>query len=649
MEKEVSVGIKRRIFFVMICFLMATVGIAIRLGYVQILEGKLLHDRALEQHTRDRLIAPTRGNIYDRNLDVLAQSGSVATIGVVNAQIRDPEMVAKILSERLALDYQIVYKKITKKVAFERIVTKVDKDIADQIRQLNLSGVKVDEDSKRFYPYSNLASHTIGFVGKDNQGIIGLEVKYDEYLKGSPGKILMETNGRGERRDETAEMRIDPINGNHLVTTMDVTLQQYAEQALEKVVALKGAKRGAIILLNPQNGEIYALANKPDFNLNEPFRLNDEEILNSWNMYTEKEQQEFLNQMWRNFTINDTYEPGSTFKIFTSAMGLEEGVVSEASTFNCGGSRVVAGRTIKCWRSPRSHGTQNFVQGVQNSCNPVFMDTAERVGASKFYDYMIQFGFKSKTNIDLPGEAVGILHNKNKIGPVELATMSFGQSFQITPMQLLAGAAAAVNGGYLVTPHFGKEVIDSEGNSIEVFNYEKGKQIISTETSERLKPILESVVSEGTGNKSYIPGYRIGGKTATSQKLPRGSGKYIASFLAFAPAENPVIMGLVIIDEPQGVYYGGTVAGPVMQEVLANALPYLGIEPVYNEKELQLDEVRMIEVPQFENMPLKEAKGLASKVGITLQVEGNGELVKSQFPVSGEMINKTSKIILYTE
>lgn len=649
MEKEVSVGIKRRIFFVMICFLIATVGIAIRLGYVQILEGKLLHDRALEQHTRDRLIAPTRGNIYDRNLDVLAQSGSVATIGVVNAQIRDPEMVAKILSERLALDYQIVYKKITKKVAFERIVTKVDKDIADQIRQLNLPGVKVDEDSKRFYPYSNLASHTIGFVGKDNQGIIGLEVKYDEYLKGSPGKILMETNGRGERRDETAEMRIDPVNGNHLVTTMDVTLQQYAEQALEKVVALKGAKRGAIILLNPQNGEIYALANKPDFNLNEPFRLNDEEILNSWNMYTEKEQQEFLNQMWRNFTINDTYEPGSTFKIFTSAMGLEEGVVSEASTFNCGGSRVVAGRTIKCWRSPRSHGTQNFVQGVQNSCNPVFMDTAERVGASKFYDYMIQFGFKSKTNIDLPGEAVGILHNKNKIGPVELATMSFGQSFQITPMQLLAGAAAAVNGGYLVTPHFGKEVIDSEGNSIEVFHYEKGKQIISTETSERLKPILESVVSEGTGNKSYIPGYRIGGKTATSQKLPRGSGKYIASFLAFAPAENPVIMGLVIIDEPQGVYYGGTVAGPVMQEVLANALPYLGIEPVYNEKELQLDEVRMIEVPQFENMPLKEAKGLASKVGITLQVEGTGELVKSQFPISGEMINKTSKIILYTE
>ncbi len=649
MQKEVSINIKRKIFLLIMCFLFATIGMSIRLGYVQIVEGKLLQDRALEQHTRDRLIAPTRGIIYDRNLDVIAQSGSVATIGVVNAQIKDAEMVSKILAERLGLDYNTVYKKVTKKVAFERIMTKVDKDVADQVRNLNLPGVKVDEDSKRFYPYTSLASHTIGFVGKDNQGIIGLEVKYDEYLKGSPGKILMETNGKGERRDEVAEVRIDPVNGNHLVTTMDVTLQQYAEQAIEKVVTLKGAKRGAIILLNPQNGEIYAIANKPDFNLNEPFQINNQDLLNSWSMYTEKEQQEFLNQMWRNYTINDTYEPGSTFKIFTSAMGLEEKVVSEESTFNCGGSRVVAGRTIKCWRSPRSHGSQNFVQGVQNSCNPVFMDTAERVGASKFYDYMIKFGFKSKTNIDLPGEAVGILHNKNKIGPVELATMSFGQSFQITPMQLLAGAAASVNGGYRVTPHFGKGIIDSQSNAFEAFQYDKGEQIITTETSERLKKILESVVSEGTGNKSYIPGYRIGGKTATSQKLPRGSGKYIASFLAFAPAENPVVMGLVIIDEPQGVYYGGAIAGPVMKEVFANALPYLGIKPIYNEKELELDEVKVIEVPQFENMKVKDAKDLAYKQSLIIQVEGNGELVRSQFPIPGEIINKTSKIILYTE
>lgn len=649
MQKEVSIRMKKRILILITSFLLAIVGISIRLGYVQIVEGKALQDRALEQHTRDRLIAPTRGIIYDRNLDVLAQSGSVATIGIVNAQIKDAEMTSKILSEKLNLDYDTVYKKVTKKVAFERIVTKVDKDIADQIRNLNLPGVKVDEDSKRFYPYNNLASHTIGFVGKDNQGIVGLEVKYDAYLKGKPGKILMETDGKGERRDEAAEMRINPSNGNHLVTTMDITLQQYAEQALEKVVQMKGAKRGAIVLLNPQNGEIYAMANKPDFDLNKPFEINNQELLNSWSMYTEKEHQEFLNQMWRNFTINDTYEPGSTFKIFTSAMGLEEKAVTEESTFNCGGGRVVAGRTIKCWRSPRSHGMQNFVQGVQNSCNPVFMDVAERVGASKFYDFMIKFGFKSKTNIDLPGEAVGILHNKNKIGPVELATMSFGQSFQITPMQLLTGAAALVNGGYMVTPHFGKEVIDNEGNIVEVFNYEKGRQIISSDTSERLKKILESVVSDGTGNKSYIPGYRIGGKTATSQKLPRGSGKYIASFLAFAPAEKPVIMGLVIIDEPQGVYYGGVVAGPVMKEVLANALPYLNIEPIYNEKELELNEVKTIKVPVFENMKLNEAKALAQKERITIQIEGNGDNVKAQFPLPNETINKTSKIILYTE
>ena len=649
MQREVSIEVKRRILILISVFLLGVIGLSVRLGYVQIIEGKTLQDKALEQHTRDRNITPTRGMIYDRNLEILAKSGSVATIGVVNAQIKDPERVAKILSEKLQLDYEKVYKKVTKKVAFERIVTKVDKIIADEIRNLNLPGVKVDEDSKRFYPYNNLASHTLGFGGKDNQGIIGLEVKYDEYLKGTPGKILMETNGRGERRSEAAEIRIDPVNGNHLVTTLDLTIQQYAEQALEKVVALKSAKRGAIILLNPQNGEIYALANKPDFNLNEPFEINNEALLNTWNMYTEKERQEFLNQMWRNFTINDTYEPGSTFKVFTSAMGLEEKVVTEESTFNCGGSRVVAGRTIKCWRSPRSHGTQNFVQGVQNSCNPVFMDVAERLGASKFYDYMIKFGFKSKTNIDLPGEAIGILHSKKNIGPVELATMSFGQSFQITPMQLLTGASALVNGGYVITPHFGKEVVNDQGEVVKVFDYGKGKQMIATDTSERLKKILESVVSEGTGNKSYIPGYRIGGKTATSQKLPRGSGKYIASFLAFAPAENPVVMGLVIIDEPQGVYYGGTVAGPVMKEILANVLPYLKIEPVYNEKEQNLEEVQRIKVPNFVNMKLDEAKKISKTQNIILQIEGSGEAVKAQFPLPEETINKTSKIILYTE
>lgn len=649
MQNDVSLALKRRMLIIMLCFTLGLLGMGIRLTYVQVIEGKKLQELADEQQTRNRAITPTRGNIYDRNLNILAKSASVATIGVVHAQITEPERVAQVLSEHLNMDYDEVYKKVTKRVAFMRIATKVEKSLADEIRALNLSGVKVDEDSKRYYPYHSLASQTLGFVGKDNQGIIGLEVKYDSYLKGIPGKILMATNGRGERREDEVEMRVEPENGNHLVTTLDLTLQEYAEQAIEKAVEMKQAKRGAIIMMNPQNGEIYALATKPDFDLNTPFTMNDEAIANNWNLYSSQEKQSFLNQMWRNFTINDTYEPGSTFKIFTSAMGLEENVVSENSQFSCTGSKVVAGRTIKCWRSPRSHGAENFVQGVQNSCNPVFMEVAERVGASKFYDYMIKFGFKSKTNIDLPGEAVGILHSKSNIGPVELATMSFGQSFQITPMQLLSAGAAAVNGGYKVVPHFGKEIVNDVGEVLTTFEYAKGEQIISSETSERLKKILESVVSEGGGKKAYIPGYRIGGKTATSQKLPRGSGKYTASFLAFAPAENPVVMALVIIDEPQGTYYGGTIAGPVMKEILSNALPYLGVEPTYSETEEKLEEVQKVTVPSFVGMKIKEAKSIAEKSGITVQIEGEGSEIMNQFPLEGEVINKTTKIILYTD
>lgn len=649
MEREISLKLKRRILLVSICFTLCTVLMGIRLGYIQLVEGEKLQELAKEQQTRDRTIVPTRGNIYDRNFNVLAQSASVATIGVVHAQVEQPEQVAQILSEHLNMDYEKVYKKVTKVVAFERIATKVEKSVADEIRALNLPGVKVDEDSKRYYPYQTLAAQTLGFVGKDNQGIVGLEVKYDQFLKGTPGKILMETDGRGQRREEEAEIRIDPINGNHLVTTLDLTLQQYAEQAIEKAVTMKEAKRGAVIMLNPQNGEIYALAIKPDFNLNEPFTINDEQLASQWQLFTDAEKQNQLNQMWRNFTINDTYEPGSTFKIFTAAMGLEENVVSENSMFNCTGSKVVAGRTIKCWRSPRSHGSETFVQGVQNSCNPVFMEVAEKVGSDKFYDYMIQFGFKSKTNIDLPGEAIGILHQKKNIGPVELATMSFGQSFQITPMQLLSAASAAVNGGYKVTPHAGKAIVDDQGQVVTNFDVPQGEQIISTETSERLKKILESVVSEGGGKKAYIPGYRIGGKTATSQKLPRGSGKYTASFLSFAPAENPVIMTLVIIDEPKGTYYGGAIAGPVMKEILANALPYLGVEPTYNGTEAQLEEVQRTEVPDFKNMSRKDAKNLAKDQGIQIEIQGEGEQIISQFPLAKEMVNKTTKIILYTE
>ncbi|OON90317.1 MAG: hypothetical protein ATN32_04240 [Candidatus Epulonipiscium fishelsonii] len=428
-----------------------------------------------------------------------------------------------------------------------------------------------------------------------------------------------------------------------------MTIQQYAQQSIEKIVADKKAKRGSIILMNPQNGEIYAMASTPDFNLNEPYTVTDPEIQAMWHTMTAAEQQNELNQVWRNFAINDTYEPGSTFKVFTSAMGLDKGLITPDTPFNCVGSLTVGGHTIKCWRHANPHGNQTFKQGVQNSCNPVFMHVGEWLGADNFYTYMTQFGFMEKTGIDLPGEAKGIMHKLSNIGPVELATMSFGQSFQITPMQLLTAASSVVNGGYEITPHFGKQIVDTNGNVVEVLEFEHGKQIITPEVSDQLKVILESVVSEGTGNKSYIPGYSIGGKTATSQKLPRGSGKYIASFMAFAPADDPIVIGIVMIDEPKGVYYGGAIAGPVMKEVMTNALPYLGVEPKYTEKELEMPEVQTLEAPSLIGMSVKQAKDVLYNMGITPEVDGEGPTVVDQFPKKGQTINKTSKIILYTQ
>lgn len=643
-----TVKIKRKLLFFLFTFTIGIIGLMFRIAYLQIAQGGYLQELAYEQHTRDRLISPQRGTIYDRNGIELAKSATVTTIGVIHAQIEDSNQVAQILSEKLNLDYQMVKKKVEKVVALERIQSKVDKKVADEIRKLNLPGVKIDEDSKRYYPYSNLAAHVIGFVGKDNQGIIGLEVKYDEYLKGIPGKILTETDGRGRKLDDSPEKRIEPIQGNHLVTTIDLTIQQYVEQALEKAVKAKDANRGSIIVMNPKNGEIYAMANKPDYDLNQPFTINNPELKEIWNTLSTENQYKELNKMWRNFTINDTYEPGSTFKIMTSAMGLEEKVVNTDSHFNCNGYHVVGGRMIKCWRYPRAHGAETFIQGVQNSCNPVFMQIAERVGAKKFYQYMNLFGFSEKTGIDVPGEAVGIIHNLKNIGPVELATMAFGQSFQITPLQLLRGAAAVVNGGYLITPHFGSKIINDNGNTIKKFEYKEGKQIISKETSETMKKVLESVVSQGTGNKTYIPGYRIGGKTATSEKLPRSAKKYIASFLAFSPSEDPQVMALVIIDEPQGIYYGGTVAGPVMKEILENILPYLNIEPKYSEEELKMKEVEKVIVPNLISKNTDEAIKELKKISLGVELIGNGERIQDQFPLSGEEVNPKTKVILYT-
>ncbi|ONI42240.1 peptidoglycan glycosyltransferase [Candidatus Epulonipiscium fishelsonii] len=646
---KTPVKLKKRILILGTIFSFAFMAMVCRLVYVQVIWGAELQEKAFDQHTRDRNITQTRGSILDRNGNVIAQNSSVLTIGVVRAQVEDPVHVATILSEKLGLNYDKVYQNVTKRVSFQRIATKVDQEVAAEISALNLPGVKVDEDSERHYPYEELAAPVVGFVGKDNQGIVGLEVVYDKYLKGEPGQILMETQGDGTRREDEAEVRIEPVNGNHLVTTLDITLQEYTQQIIDRVVDEKQAKSGSIVLMNPKNGEIYSMASSPTFNLNDPFSPSDPKIAEIWDTLSATQKQNELNKMWRNPPINDTYEPGSTFKVFTSAMGLDKGLITPDTPFNCTGSLTVGGHTIKCWRHKYPHGDQTFTQGVQNSCNPVFMHVGEWLGADNFYTYMVRFGFMEKTGIDLPGEAKGIMHKQEKIGPVELATMSFGQSFQITPMQLLSAASSVVNGGYEITPHFGKQIIDENGNVVEVLEFNQGTQIITPEVSSQLKTILESVVSEGTGNKSYIPGYSIGGKTATSQKLPRGSGKYIASFMAFAPADDPIVIGIVMIDEPKGVYYGGAIAGPIMKEVMSNTLPYLGVEPKYTEQEQEMPETQVLEVPNFIGMDTRKAKDALYALGVTPEVEGTGTTVVDQFPTEGQLINRTSKIILYTQ
>ncbi|MBO8433992.1 MAG: PASTA domain-containing protein [Tyzzerella sp.] len=647
MEKP-SVFMKKKMLFILLSIEAFIIVLMCRVAYIQIVNADEYQEMAYEQQTRDRLITPERGSILDRNGNGIAVTETVNAISVIPSQVEDKNEVSKYLSEVLEMDYDTVFDKVNQRVALVRIKTKVDSEIALEIRKKDLAGIVVDEDVKRIYPYSEMAAQVIGFVGKDNQGIIGLEAKYDEYLKGEAGKILTLTDSKGLEVDSTQE-RIAPVDGYNLVTSIDIVVQQYAEQTIKKAVEAKSAKGGCIIVLNPQNGEIYAMANYPTFDLNNPFEINDEELSAVWDTLNEKERNDALNKMWRNTAINDTYEPGSTFKTVTASAGLEEGVVTPESHFFCNGFHTVGDRMIKCWRYPRTHGSQTFVEGVQNSCNPVFMELGERLGAEKFYEYMDKFGFNEKTGIDLSGEAVGIMHKLENVGPVELATMSFGQSFQITPLQLLRAVSSMVNGGYLVTPHIGCKIVDNDGNTVKNLDYDKGEKILSDETSENMKKILESVVSEGTGNKAYIAGYRIGGKTATSEKLPRRSGKYIASFLSFAPAENPEVMAIVLIDEPQGTYYGGTVAGPVMKELLSNVLPYMGIEPVYNEKEQELTETIKKVVPSLTGLTISEAKELLKESEIDFEIQGEGEVVTNQFPPENETINTTSKVIIYTQ
>lgn len=570
---------KRKILIVFIGASLMILGLIARLCYLMIFDAEYYQKKAEALHEREREIKAARGEIIDRNGKVLATNKTVCTVSVIHSQIEDADAVTKALAGTLEMEEETVRKKVEKVSSMERIKTNVEKEVGDRIREMNLAGVKVDEDFKRYYPYEELASKVLGFTGGDNQGIIGLEVKYEDYLKGENGMILSTTDARGVELEGIAEDRAEPTAGNTLRISIDYNIQKYAQQMAQKVMEEKQAEKVAIILMNPQNGEIYAMVNWPEFNLNEPFELPEGTTYDS-----EDEKQELLNQMWRNGCINDTYEPGSTFKIITSSACLEEGVVDLDDTFVCPGYKIVEDRRIRCHKVG-GHGAETFVEGVQNSCNPVFMEIGLRLGAERFCDYFEQFGLMEKTGVDLPGEASTIMHRLEDIGEVELATMTFGQSFQVTPVQMAATVSSLINGGKRATPHFGVEVLDSEsGKTLKTFSDKQGRRVISEKTSETMRNILESVVSVGSGKNAYIEGYSIGGKTATSQTLPRSANKYISSFIGFAPAENPQILGMCVIYDPKGIYYGGTIAAPVVREIFDDVLPYLGIEKQENAK-----------------------------------------------------------------
>lgn len=562
---------KKKILVVFICACLILTGLIGRLVYLMVFDAEYYQKRAEDLHKRERKIKAARGEIVDRNGVVLATNKTVCTISVIHNQITEPEHVTEVLSRELNLEQSEVKKRVEKVSSMEKVKTNVAKETGDKIREYNLDGVKVDEDYKRYYPYDSLASKVLGFTGGDNQGIIGLEVKYEEILKGSNGMILTTTDARGIELDAVAEDRIEPVAGKTLEISMDYNIQKYCEQAAEKVMQEKQAEGVSILLMNPQNGEIFSMVNVPEFNLNAPFELQNGENL------TGEKLQNALNAMWRNRCINDTYEPGSTFKIITSAACLEEGVVTPEDTFSCPGYRMVEDRKIRCHKVG-GHGSETFVQGIQNSCNPVFIDIGLRLGAERFYDYFEQFGLLDLTGIDLPGEAGTIMHQVENIGLVELATISFGQSFQITPIQLAVTVSSIVNGGRRVTPHFGTSILDGQGNVLETLSYEEHAGIVSEKTSETMQELLEGVVANGSGKNAYIEGYSIGGKTATSQTLPRSANKYISSFIGFAPADDPQVLGMVVIHNPQGIYYGGTIAAPVLRSIFDNVLPYLGIE-----------------------------------------------------------------------
>lgn len=564
----------KKLFIVFLISVLLMVGLCAQLGFLMIARSDHYSKMADELHKRERTIKAARGEIVDRNGTVIAANRTVCTVSVIHNQVTEPEKVIRELVRILELPEPEVRKKVEKWSSREIIRTNVEKSMGDQIMNLGLSGVKVDEDYKRYYPYGSLASKVLGFTGADNQGIIGLEVMYERYLKGRDGLILTTSDAKGTELQNAAEERVEPVPGNTLTVSLDVNIQKYAEQAAYQVMEKKGAKAVSVIVMNPRNGEIYAMVNVPEFDLNDPFTLNVES-----GGLTGTELQYARNKMWRNRCINDTYEPGSTFKIITAAAGLEAGVVHLDDRFSCPGFRIVEDRKIRCHKIG-GHGGETFLQGAMNSCNPVFIDVGARLGVDSFYHYFEQFGLLGKTGIDLPGEAATIMHKKENMGLVELATVSFGQSFQITPIQLITTASSIINGGRRITPHFAMNVESTDGTYYQKFSYPERMGVVSEATSETMRYILEQVVAEGSGKRAKLPGYRVGGKTATSEKLPRSLKKYISSFLGFAPADDPQVIALITIDEPVGIYYGGTIAAPVVADIFSNILPYLDITSV---------------------------------------------------------------------
>ena len=636
---------RRSILLVIVIILALVVGLLSRLSYLMIFKSEYYGEKATKLHERERPIKAERGVIYDCNGIELASNKPVCTISVIHSQIKDAERVIEVLSKELGISEEKIRKRVQKVSSIERIKANVDKALADKIRQYDLDGVMVDEDYKRYYPYESLASKVLGFTGSDNQGIVGLEVAYDKYLQGTDGNILTITNARGVEINGAAEDRVEPVAGKDLVTSIDVNIQQYAEQVAKKIYEQKQAKSMKIIIMNPQNGEIMAMVNYPEFNLNDPYTLNTETSERT----TDVQKTALLNEMWRNGCISDTYEPGSSFKIITATAALEENEVRVTDKFNCPGYKKVEDRIIRCHKKG-GHGAQTFVDGIKNSCNPVFMTLGERLGIDRMYKYFKRLGLFSKSGVDLPGEANSIMHKKENVKAVELATMSFGQGFQITPLQLLTAVSTVINGGTRVTPHVGVSIKKKDGEVFETLTYPTKENSISKKTSDTMKELLEAVVATGTGKRAYLPGFRIGGKTATSEKLPRGNGKYIASFVGFAPANNPKVLAIAMIDEPQGLYYGGTIAAPVVSELFDNILPYLGIEKDYTEQEIKENNIGTVTIPNFVGKTKEEVEKMAKAIGIeSIYYSTEGNVVTEQYPLEGDVVDKNSDLILYLE